>query len=344
MVRDIHIRVVFIPLLGVVIPYASHIIKYENYSIPELAAIQLYCIFTSWCIWMGCNRAHVYLRKKLNIGKNVYYRVAAISLVSTLYSAVIGGGLTSIWLLLSNEEFTWSKIFLFVVYTALAVTVFTLLYEVLFLDHEKEKHMKIAGELEREIQHAETAILRNEIDPHFIFNSLSTLNHLIVSDPGKAAFYNENLAQVYKYVLQNKNKKAIQLNDELEFIKDYFSLLQIRFENKVHLNIHINAVAAGNSMIVPCALQIVIENAIKHNEFSDENPLSITVSINDHHLLVSNNILPKPLILDSTETGLKNLNGRYKLLSDKTITIHKNNKSFSVTLPLLSSIKPYNYA
>lgn len=344
MVKEFHIRLLFIPLLGILIPFASHIITYTNYSFAGLAVAHLYFILCSFCIWTGSNMAHKYLRKRFAISRNIFSKIAAISFISTLYSSVIGGLLTFLWLRFSDEHFTWSKLLGFTIYTSLAVTVFTLMYEVLFLNTEKEQHIKIVNDLDKELASAETAILRNEIDPHFIFNSLTTLNHLITTNPEKAASYNENLAQVYKYVLQNKNNKTVTLLQELDFIKDYFSLLKIRFEQKLSLSITTNAVITSNLLIVPCALQVLIENAIKHNEFSEEDPLHITVEVNEEFLMVSNNVLSKPLIINSTETGLKNLSTRYKLISDQDICIHKNGKLFSVTVPVFSIIKPYNHA
>src|SRR5690606_35205947 len=118
---------------------------------------------------------------------------------------------------------------------------------------------------------------------------------------------------VYKYFLINKNKELIPLQDELEFIESYFYLLQIRHDNKLHLDTHLDEKLA-KVMIPPCSLQILVENAIKHNEFSDANPLHIKVSLNDHYLQVSNNTKPKLYAVNSTGIGLKNLSSRYKLL------------------------------
>ena len=111
-------------------------------------------------------------------------------------------------------------------------------------------------------------VLNNELDPHFIFNSLNTLNHLIITNPDTAYIFNSRLAQVYKYVLMNKNKELVSLFKELEFIESYFFLLQVRHENKLLFELDAKEPETRKIMMPPCALQTVVENAIKHNEFS----------------------------------------------------------------------------
>lgn len=345
MVKDNYIRLLFIPLLGIIIPYASHIITYSNYSLPGLLLAHAYCIFTSFTIWTGCNKSHQFIRNRYHLPGNVLHRLGLISVVSIIYSTVIGGGLAWLWFVISNEAFAFTKLFNFVLYTAIAVTVFTLFYEVVFLNTEKEEHIKLVDELDKERMQAETSILRNELDPHFIFNSLTTLNQLIKNDPDKAANYNENLAQVYKYVLKNKNRETVSLAEELAFIEGYFQLLQIRFGNKLQMESNFDTVNSHhNKLIIPCALQILVENAVKHNEFTEQYPLHIKMHLNGTSLKVSNNIMAKPFLIHSTETGLNNLNLRYKLLGRDEIKITKSETTYTVTLPLLTTTKPYSHA
>jgi two-component system LytT family sensor kinase len=174
------------------------------------------------------------------------------------------------------------------------------------------------------------------MDPHFIFNSLNTLNHLIVNEPEQAHLFNNRLAQVYKYFLLNKNRELISLKEELEFIESYFYLLQIRHDNKLQLTKELNE-KSGVVMIPPCSLQILVENAIKHNEFTADKPLKIKISLNDHYLKVSNAIKPKPYAVNSTGIGLKNLRSRYKILFNQDITIETSRENFVVKLPLIAS-------
>jgi LytS/YehU family sensor histidine kinase len=134
--------------------------------------------------------------------------------------------------------------------------------------------------------------------------------------------------------LINKNKELIPLEEELEFIESYFFLLQIRHDNKLQLQTTLDEKSA-KVMIPPCSLQILVENAIKHNEFTAANPLLIKVTVNDLYLQVSNNIKPKLYAVNSTGIGLRNLSSRYKLLFKKDITIATTRENFIVKLPLI---------
>lgn len=212
---------------------------------------------------------------------------------------------------------------------------FTLVYEILFLSKERELDTQIVDQLDKERSQAELQALTNEMDPHFIFNSLNTLNHLILHQPLEAHSFNNRLAQVYKYFLINKNKELIPLKDELEFIESYFYLLQIRHDDKLQLQTVLNG-SSPEVLIPPCSLQILVENAIKHNEFTEENPLQIKVMANDKYLYVSNNIKPKPYAVHSTGIGLKNLSSRYRILLQKDIHIESTRENFTVKLPLIN--------
>jgi len=269
---------------------------------------------------------------------NPFFKILFITIVSALYGAASGGALTMVWFKVSNNVFTWDKFFAFIAFTTMAITVFTLVYEILFLSKERELDTKIVEELDRERVQAELDVLNNELDPHFIFNSLNTLNHLILDNPEAAHLFNSRLAQVYKYVLVNKSRELVSLSSELEFIESYFFLLQVRHENKLMFELDAKESSTGKIMMPPCALQTVVENAIKHNEFSAENPLKIKLSLNGEYLKVSNNKRPKPYLVESTKIGLRNLSSRYKLVCNKNIVIENEGSNFLVKLPLITNI------
>ena len=338
MVRDFQLRLLFIPLLGLLIPAVSGIISYEQYSAWQLIVSNCYFILTSFIIWGGCNWIHMKLRPMFRKMQNAFLKILSISVVSALYGAASGGAMTMIWFRLSKDIFTWGKFFGFIAFTVMAVLIFTLVYEILFLSKERELDTKIVEELDRERIEAKLDVLNNELDPHFIFNSLNTLNHLIITNPDIAYVFNSRLAEVYKYVLMNKNKELVSLFKELEFIESYFFLLQIRYENKLVFELDAKEAEIRKIMMPPCTLQTVVENAIKHNEFSAENPLMIRLSLNGEYLKVSNNKRPKPYLVDSTSTGLRNLSSRYMLLCNKNIIIENEENSFLVKLPLISNL------
>ncbi len=338
MVKDFQLRLLFIPLLGILIPVVSGIITYEKYSAAQVIISNCYFILTSFIIWGGCNWIHMKLRPLFRKMQNPFFKILFISIVSALYGAASGGAMTMIWFRVSKDNFTWEKIFAFIAFIVMAVVIFTLIYEILFLSKERELDTKIVEELDKERMQAELNVLNNELDPHFIFNSLTTLNHLIITNPDMAYLFNSRLAQVYKYVLMNKNKELVSLFKELEFIESYFFLLQVRYENKLVFESDAKESETRKIMMPPCALQTVVENAIKHNEFSVENPLLIKLSLNGEYLKVSNNKRPKPYLVDSTNIGLRNLSSRYKIVCNKNIIIENEEDNFLVKLPLISNL------
>jgi len=335
MIKDLLLKIIFIPSLGIGLPLISGLINYKNYSPLELLAANLFFILTSFSIWKGCNWIHIKLRPLYRPISNPFNKIGAVCLVSAVYGACTGGLSSFVWLKMSREPFSWMSVYRFLAACVSAVIIFTLIYEILFLSKERELDTKIVDQLDKELSQAELQVLTNEMDPHFIFNSLNTLNHLILNQPKQAHLFNNRLAQVYKYFLINKNKDLIPLKDELEFIENYFYLLQIRHENKLDLQTSLDD-KSRQVMIPPCSLQILIENAIKHNEFSETNPLHIKVYVNDHYLQVSNNIKPKLYAVNSTGIGLKNLSSRYKILFKKDITISTSHENFIVKLPLIT--------
>ncbi|HET9747205.1 MAG TPA: histidine kinase, partial [Chitinophagaceae bacterium] len=134
------------------------------------------------------------------------------------------------------------------------------------------------------------------------------------------------------------NKELVSLFKELEFIESYIFLLQVRYENKLSFEYEAKEPMARRVMMPPCALQTVVENAIKHNEFTAEDPLKIKLTLNGEYLKVCNNKRPKPYLVESTNIGLRNLSSRYKLLCNKNIIIENKESSFLVKLPLISNL------
>jgi len=185
---------------------------------------------------------------------------------------------------------------------------------------------------------AEMTALQNELDPHFVFNSLNALNQLILTNAEKAYEYNSKLAHVFKYLLKNKNKELIELNIEIEFLENYFALLQVMHEDKLELKIENNSDSKSISLVPPCCLQLLIENAIKHNEFTIENPMMIEILISKKYLKVINPIRPKPYMSVNTRIGLNNLKSRYRMVSNQEIFVESGKNKFLVELPLIYKV------
>jgi sensor histidine kinase YesM len=175
--------------------------------------------------------------------------------------------------------------------------------------------------------------LKSQVNPHFLFNSLNTVSSLIHSDPEKADQFINNLSSVYRYILENSQKDKIPLQSEIELINKYFDLHRVRDEEKMVLSIYYSD--AEVYQILPVSLQILLENAIKHNIATRDNPLKISIYFEDQYIVVKNNLQKKATQMKSTGIGLRNLAERIRLISGKDLIIEETTDSFIVKLPLL---------
>jgi len=178
--------------------------------------------------------------------------------------------------------------------------------------------------------------LKDQINPHFMFNNLSVLSSLVYKDQDKAVDFINQLGKVYRYVLDSRNSELVPLKEELTFTESYMYLLQIRFDKNLVFKMEIPK-DQENLLLPPMALQMLIENAIKHNEVSSEIPLTIHLKIHHNKLEVSNTLQLRSSPEVSCKTGLKNIKERYKFFSSEQVEIEETKHTFTVRLPLLKS-------
>ncbi|WP_147678633.1 histidine kinase [Algibacter pacificus] len=177
--------------------------------------------------------------------------------------------------------------------------------------------------------------LKNQLDPHFLFNSLNVLSSLIEENPINAQKFTTGLSKVYRYVLEQKNKELVTVSEELKFAKTYMSLLKMRFEDSIVFSMP-ETVQNPESRVVPLSLQLLLENAVKHNTVNSSKPLNIKIYESNGYLIVQNNLQPKQIVKKSTGVGLNNIKQRYALLTSKNIIINQHASSFAVSLPMLT--------
>ncbi len=175
--------------------------------------------------------------------------------------------------------------------------------------------------------------LKTQVNPHFLFNSLNTLSEIVYEDARKADNYIQKLAGIYRYILEHEETDLIPLNEEIEFVKQYFDLQKERAEGKVFLNI--DFIDATRFKIIPVSLQILLENALKHNSMSEENHLRIHIGDGNGYVTVTNVVQKKNILDDSPGTGLSNLKERVKLITGKEMIVNQENHLFLVKLPLV---------
>ncbi|GHT48000.1 hypothetical protein FACS189440_10470 [Bacteroidia bacterium] len=176
--------------------------------------------------------------------------------------------------------------------------------------------------------------LKTQVNPHFLFNSLNTLSEIIYADTKKADHYIQKLSGIYRYILDNEDTDLIPLNEELAFVNQYFDLQKERADDKIRLDIDFPN--ADKFKIIPVSLQILVENALKHNAASEENPLEIHVYKELEEVIVSNTLQRKNILDNSFGTGLTNLSERIKLITGKELIVSQENNLFLVKLPIVS--------
>lgn len=177
--------------------------------------------------------------------------------------------------------------------------------------------------------------LKNQLDPHFLFNSLNVLTSLIEENPENAQKFTTSLSKVYRYVLEQKNKELVTVDEELEFAKTYMLLLKMRFEDSIVFEI-LNKATNPESKVVPLSLQLLLENAVKHNMVTSSHPLHIKIFEDHGYLVVENNLQPKQIVKKSSGVGLENIKQRYHLLTNKKVNINQQANRFAVAIPMLT--------
>ncbi len=177
--------------------------------------------------------------------------------------------------------------------------------------------------------------LKNQIDPHFLFNSLNVLTSLIEENPDNAQKFTTSLSKIYRYVLEQKDKELVSVEEELAFAKTYMNLLKMRFENSIFYEVP-EALSNPEARVVPLSLQLLLENVIKHNIVSETRPLKIKIYEEGNSLVIENNYQKKEVLQSRQGVGLQNIISRYNIITNRKVEIEKTNEAFRVKLPVLT--------
>jgi sensor histidine kinase YesM len=177
--------------------------------------------------------------------------------------------------------------------------------------------------------------LKNQIDPHFLFNSLNVLSSLIEENPENAQRFTTSLSKIYRYVLEQKDKELVSVDEELAFAKTYMNLLKMRFENSLFYEMPTTAISA-EAKVVPLSLQLLLENTVKHNVVSEQRPLHIRIYVEGDYLAVQNDYQKKEVLQGRQGVGLQNIVNRYGIISNRKVLIAQNEQTFTVKIPILT--------
>jgi sensor histidine kinase YesM len=200
---------------------------------------------------------------------------------------------------------------------------------------EYRNKWKEAEELRAAGEQAKIQLLKNQVNPHFVFNNLNVLSAMVIKENPDANRFIEEFSKVYRYLLKNQDKELVPLQAELEFVEPYLYLLKKRFAEGLNVSVDIPE-SYRRLQVVPASLQLLVENAIKHNVVSRARPLSISIYAKGNQtIVVSNNIQPRQTVEDSMRIGLENIHKRYSILAGKKVEVRKTEESFQVLLPLL---------
>lgn len=335
-INDIGIRLVLVPLFGIAIPLITQMVPHEQFSNWEIKLSYLYTISIAFVIYEGVRFLQFTLRSYFDWLNKPLKKIVAFIITIPFYVVPVSVLMLVGWYkIFMNGVVDWSVVRLSSIIILIAVFFLVNLYETVFLVRDVANDKLQQEQLERAKAEAELEALKNQIDPHFIFNSLNTLSHLIEEKPEKAKLFNDHMADVYRYILQNKAKDLVLLREEMLFMQDYFSLLKIRFEDALQLETEIDETLWDQYLIPPISLQVLLENSVKHNEFSETSPLQIQLVFVENELQMRNKLKEKKLRKPSSRIGLQNLEERYRLSTGRSIRIERSDDAFAVCLPIL---------
>ena len=293
----------------------------------------------SWVIYMA--NAYVFLYAFRHFGDRVFHwknlglsllANAGVSLLAIFAANFVlkvgfGGMALEAFIALQTPSY-------YTVSLAIALVVSGIFYAFFYSKHRQENRVQEQQIIARTAS-AQFDALKNQLDPHFLFNSLNVLTSLIDEDPQQAQRFTTSLSKVYRYVLEQKNKELVSVDEEFAFARTYVELLKMRFEDSITFDIPEQA-ANPEGRIVPLSLQLLLENAVKHNVVTPSRPLRITVREEDGFLVVSNNLQEKQVVRKSSGVGLQNIQQRYALLTERRLRITKSEAEFCVAVPVLT--------
>jgi hypothetical protein len=274
------------------------------------------------------------LEKKIplhtNTNKRIIIQIVATYLIATIIGDTIFVSAVVIFHVPLPPEL---KTFGYLLYFLLSIVLNLIYFGTIYFFQWKKDLVNLAN-MQREQAIVKYDALKNQLNPHFLFNALTSLNSLIFENQQLASDFLQQLSKVYRYVLQNKEKETVSVGTELEFINHYIFLLKTIFDEDIEFNINLND-DVKTKEIVPVTLQILIENAIKHNIISVASPLRVSINANNEYLMVQNTLNRKAQVESSNRQGLENIKGFYSYLSELPIQILETEHLYTVKIPLI---------
>ncbi len=334
--KEIHIRWLGIPLVALIAELVN------EHPHKELTGMQMYLIsiiFTA-VYWNGACLIIFYFRKKFPQISLTTRRVVFSAFCIIIWMAIggipikVGLGIETF-----SEAIQLQAHMPFLPFNFVAATVITLSYESFYFFSKWKESFRLNEELKNRQIRTQYEVLQNQMSPHFLFNSLNTLTTIIAEDQDSAISFTEKLSEVYRYILKNKDRELVPLEEEIDFVKSYLFLLRMRYPDNLTFDFKIDQ-KYHQLNIPPLTIQMLVENAIKHNVVSKSKPLHIDIYIeNGQSIVVKNNLQKKEAVDKSLKTGLENIKKRYGILGGKEIDIITSATNFMVAVPLIDVLE-----
>jgi len=332
---DVTIRLIGIPFFGIAIPNFTGIFGTLDFRDGAYWLGYVYFITLAALIWHGNRYLLFRTRKRFTWFDRPIEKLILLFVNNIFYTTPLTIAWLCGWYVWVGFDVKWNTILIVALVNVICVLFVTHVYETVFMVKEQQGEQIRNAQLSKAKAEAELEALKNQIDPHFMFNSLNSLSYLIGTNPAVAKLFTDNLAEVYRYILSQKDRSLVLLEDEFAFMDRYAGLLRLRFGKALDLKKHFNGSTEKEFLIPPISAFVALENAVKHNELSERMPLCVDFRMDDNTLTIENRLQPKRSIQHSSHIGLKNLDERFKIITGKGIEAGKLAERFCVRLPLI---------
>ncbi len=335
-INDRKVRLIGIPLLSILLPIVMNKEVFTGGNAKDIFYWVSSCFMNTFLIWEGNRAMFILMRKKFPHYRQTARRLIWQTLVGLIYTLVVSAFIDYFFCSNISNFDRINEVLIGFKISLIPTIIVTLMYESAFFFQSWKSHVQKTEALARENVQSQLDALKNQLDPHFLFNSLNTLASLIDDENSPAQNYLDKLSDVYRYVLVSREKNTVTLEEEMQFLDAYIYLNKIRFRENLQVETQL-LTDTSQLHVAPLSIQMLIENAIKHNVVSKEKPLKIRIVQEDGFLTVENNLQEKMTFEKSTKVGLQNIINRYRLLTEQQVEILRNEWSFKVKLPLLEA-------
>jgi hypothetical protein len=335
-VHDFWPRLVLSPILGVALTNLSGFIDNSRHSVPGLIGSYLWFAVVAFVVWEGNRRLYFRLPRREDWLLRPWQRLRVLLAIIVLYTLPVAAAMLWIWRAATGDPGTRQLALPTTLFAVVAVVVaITHVYETVFLLRDWESaRLRSAREAQARLQ-VELESLGREVDPHFLFNNLEALAHLVEQRSDDAPWFIRTLGATYRYVLACRGRPLVPLADELEALERHRALAQVRYAGGVRLDVKVEPGDGAAFLLPPVSLSELFQNALKHNGAGPDRPLHIRVFVNDATLVFENDRRRPAVDKASTGVGLVNLCERFRLTTGRLVTWSESGDRFVVTLPLV---------